>query len=116
MNQSKPYRPNSPSSAYHGGFFITAMCPKKTNAELTKVNKPAVTNSFTSHYKTMIFPIVKPGVHGVNKFNTLTTTYCNKRGAFTLLTFYLITLLTNYQIIILHPQNDGLTEWIIKGY
>ncbi len=48
-----------------GGFFIPVSFPKKIRAELTKVNKPIVTDSLSNYCKDTILPSVKPAIHNV---------------------------------------------------
>lgn len=61
------------SSRPSGGFFIPAIFPEKTRAELTKVNKPVLSNSFTSNYEDLVLLTVKPTFLSVNKKRALTT-------------------------------------------
>ncbi len=87
-----------PSSRPAGGFFIPVIFPEKTCAELTKVNKLALRDSFTSNYKDVIFPTVKPANLLVNKKAVLTTYYLP-----------LITLLSYYRINYLCPRKKYIT-------
>ncbi len=90
---------HTPSSRPTGGFFISTNSPKKTRAELTKVNKQLITTSIAINYKDMIFPTTKPIPVIVNKMEVLTT--------------HDLPLTTNYRVSTTCPAEAGLSDCCI---
>ncbi len=60
-----------PSPRFYGGIFIKYTSLKKTDAELTKVNKPVITHSSANNYNYMLLLTVKPGFSVVNNLTGL---------------------------------------------
>lgn len=66
------------NSRPQGGFFVSAILPKQTCTQLTKVNKPVVMICQSISCNDDILPTVKPATFMVNNFGYTFTYSCGK--------------------------------------